>query len=127
MGAALTPSPLPDHEEVSLMASPEYARPRFRVITFDSDGTEYRADGSYATEAGALDEILANDWLHRISGFSVGECACGGGRWYEKNDTRRGVHIEVFFPDEDAAVESLALALGLLAPASHRDGLEVVL
>jgi hypothetical protein len=99
------------------MAAPPYPSPRYRVVTFDG-GREYRVDDTFESEAEALDLIHATTLLHRLTGWEVGECSCGWGRYYIKRGVERGVHVELVWPEEDASLEVLALALGVLAPVN---------
>ena len=90
---------------------------QFRIGRIDQDGAEYISDDVLdafdATGILALEHVLLS-----IGGWQVDRCGCGGSIRATKGDLVRTV---VAIPVED--VESLALAVGLLAPASHVGGL----
>lgn len=83
----------------------------------------------HVSEAEAWSHLNTSRALHVLTGWLVRECPCGAGFIALKGDIRRSEHIErvyaVEVENDIEAIESLALALGLLAPASSRQ-LEVV-
>lgn len=76
---------------------------------------------------------LATSWgLHVVTGWTTGKCSCGAGFWATKGDVHRSEHVERIEAKDDGldglddGLLDIALAVGLLAPASHREGLRLV-
>jgi hypothetical protein len=97
---------------------------RYIVAQIDGDGSYYETEPLDAMEAAEL--IAIDHMLHQATGWAIERCSCGLGFAARKNSHTRFFHISVFDNPEDDLV-SLALAVGVLAPASRKDRLEVVL
>jgi hypothetical protein len=96
------------------------AAARYRVITFDVDGSIYTSD-DILNEPDGLGHLAVSDALHALGGWSREICYCGLGRVYEKEGRERGLHLDLV----DEELESLALMVGLLAPQSLNGRLAV--
>lgn len=92
----------------------------YRAITLDTNGEVYESSELLSLEDG-LDHLKVTRLLHVVGGWSVERC-CEVGLIFRKGELLRGVHLESM-NDE---LESLALAVGVLAPASLNGRLEVV-
>lgn len=92
---------------------------RFKTITFDSDGSIFEGEPTEAREAAEM--MAAEHFLHLLAGWSVERCSCGMGFTASRNGLKRSVHLECVEDD----ILSIALALGVIHPASIKDRLEV--
>jgi len=74
------------------------------------------------TRAEAYGQLAASRALHAICGWATVQCVCGEGFVATKGEVRRSEHVEHIdahaYEAEAEDVESIALAVGLLAPAS---------
>lgn len=95
----------------------------YRVLTVDSNGDTFVSDEVLDTADG-FDHLSIARMLHVCSSWAVEPCDCGLGFTARKGVLQRVIHL---LPEE-SGIEDIALALGLLAPASRADGeLEVAL
>lgn len=98
----------------------------YRYLTIDSDGSLYLAedvlDGLEAAQHLAMEHVI-----HVLAGWSVARCRCGLGIICSKDGVTRGAHLLPLDEEQETTeVESIALAVGLLAPQSHHAGLQAV-
>jgi hypothetical protein len=99
----------------------------YRIGTIDCDGSEYVSD-DVLDGLDMYQHLALQRGLWIVSGWATTTCKCGLSVTGTKAGRTRTV---VALPVEDAAtIEDelihLAVAVGLLAPASHRDGLVAV-
>src|SRR6186713_2180204 len=107
----LRPGPRPQETK------PPMAEQRYFIINRDTDNAVYATEPMDALDA--YQDLATTRGLLIITGWEVEACACGFGIQARKGDLVRRVHMV----PEEKSEESTLLALGLLAPASHRAGL----
>ena len=115
--------------------TPVTERP-YRMVFVQDDKVDHLSEIPL-TAAEAFEQLGTSMALHIITGWTVVQCACGHGFHAQRDDVLRSEHVERLegedvSPALAAVLEdipnvisdvSAALREGLLAPASHVDGL----
>ena len=103
------------------MSSTKY----YHLLTVDSDGSVYVADDVLDGLEGAQHLALEHA-LSVMAGHEVERCDCGLGLTIRlRGERQRFVHllpVESVVEESESGIEDLALALGVLTPASRADG-----
>ena len=88
---------------------------KFRLIYFENSGAIFPSEILLDAED-AAGHLATEHYLHQLAGWNVERCGCGLGFIATKKGKARALHLE----EVEGDPESIALALGLLQPASKR-------
>lgn len=98
------------------------AEATYRLMTLDADGSVYEGPVLHSALE-AAEAIATEHFMHSLTRWDIERCSCGLGFLASKDGKTRAYHIEIV--DEDTDLVALALSIGVLHPASVKDGLEV--